>query len=121
MTINQIINVIKESKIDELSISLNGLRISHLPAYHHVESSVRSETAADCTMDLTDLSEAIRTNEREEINVFSSKIIQAQTKTMFLGNGIYVMMQALGREDGSHLHHMLGVMNTYTEMATGSK
>ena len=30
LTINQIINVIKESEIDELSISLNGSRISYL-------------------------------------------------------------------------------------------
>ena len=29
-TINRIINVIKESKIDELSASLNGTRIAHL-------------------------------------------------------------------------------------------
>ena len=34
LTINQIINVIKQSKKDELSDSLNGLRISHLLASH---------------------------------------------------------------------------------------
>ena len=33
-TINQIINVIKENEIDELSVSLNGLRISCLLAGH---------------------------------------------------------------------------------------
>ena len=32
--INQIVNVIKESKIDELSVSLSGSRISHLLAGH---------------------------------------------------------------------------------------
>ena len=32
-TINQIVNVIKETKIDKLSISLNGLRISHLQVF----------------------------------------------------------------------------------------
>ena len=34
LTINQIINVIKESDTDELSVSLNGSRISHLLACH---------------------------------------------------------------------------------------
>ena len=29
-TINQIMNVIKENEIDELSVSVNGLRLSHL-------------------------------------------------------------------------------------------
>ena len=33
-TINQIVNVIKESDIDELPVSLNGLRISCLLAGH---------------------------------------------------------------------------------------
>ena len=33
-TINQIINVIRESEIDELLVSLNGLRTSHLLASH---------------------------------------------------------------------------------------
>ena len=33
-TINQIMSMIKESEIDELSISLNGLRISNLLAEH---------------------------------------------------------------------------------------
>ena len=33
-TINQIVNVIKESEIDELSVSLNELRIFHLLAGH---------------------------------------------------------------------------------------
>ena len=33
-TINRIINVIKESEIDEWSVSLDGLRICHLLACH---------------------------------------------------------------------------------------
>ena len=40
LTINQIINVIKESEIDELSVSLNGLRISYLLACHQAKLSV---------------------------------------------------------------------------------
>ena len=59
-TINQIIKMIKESEIDELSVSLNGLRISHLLACHCADLSIESETAASGTMDLTDLNEAVK-------------------------------------------------------------
>ena len=38
-TINWIINMIKESEIDELSVSLNGLRISHLAGISVKQSS----------------------------------------------------------------------------------
>ena len=50
LTINQIINMIKEGEIDELSASLNGSRISNLLACCQAELSVRSKT-----MGLTDL------------------------------------------------------------------
>ena len=40
---------------------------------------------------------------------------------MVLGNNMHMMMQALEEGDGSHLSHGLSIMNTYTEMATGSK
>ena len=118
-TINQIINAIKESKIDELSVSLNGSRISHLLACHWPELSIKSETAANHTRDLTDLSEAVKMTKTEEINAFSSKIIHAQMKTMFLGSNMHVMTQAL-EEGDSQLPHGFSVMNTYTKMATGS-
>ena len=39
----------------------------------------------------------------------------------FLGSNMHVMTQALEEEDEPHLPHGLSVMNTYTEMATGSK
>ena len=55
-TFNRIINVIKESEIDELPASLNGSRISNLLVCHWVELSIRSKAAAATqTMDLTDL------------------------------------------------------------------
>ena len=60
LTINWIINVIKESKIDELSASLNGSRIFCLLACCQAEPSVGRKTAANQTMDLTDLNEAVR-------------------------------------------------------------
>ena len=41
----------KGSEIDELLASLNGLRISHLLACHWAELSIRSEAAANQTVD----------------------------------------------------------------------
>ena len=78
-TINQIINVTKESEIDELLASLNGSRISHLLACHQAELSIRSETAATTqTMDLTDLNKAVKMMKMAEIDAFLSQIIHGQ-------------------------------------------
>ena len=68
--INWIINVIKDSKIDELLASLNGSRISPLLAFHQAELSIRSKAAENQTMDLTHLNEAVKTAEREWIDTF---------------------------------------------------
>ena len=121
LTINQIINVIKESKRDEVLASLNGPRISHLLVCDQAELSVRSKAAANQTMDLTNLSEVVKTTKKEEIDTFSSKFIHGQTKTMLLRNGMHVMMQTLNGGERSHLPHSLRDVNTYTEVTTGSK
>ena len=51
-TINQIVNVIKESKIDDMSVILNGSRISCLLAGHWTELSIKSGMTADQTLGL---------------------------------------------------------------------
>ena len=77
MTINQIINVIKESEIDKLSISLNELRITYLLTCHQAKLSIKGKTAANQTRDPTDLNEAVKMIKKEEIDTFSSRIIHA--------------------------------------------
>ena len=47
LTINLVINVIKKSKIDELSISLNELIISYLLACHWAKLSIKREAATN--------------------------------------------------------------------------
>ena len=61
LTIDQIINMLKETEIGELLVSLNGSRISHLLACHQTKLSIGSETVANQTMDPTDLNEAVKT------------------------------------------------------------
>ena len=65
----------KESEIDALSASLNGLRIAQLLSCHQAELSVKSDTTAPPTVDPTNLNEAVKTTKRDEIDAFSSKII----------------------------------------------
>ena len=119
-TINCIISVIKESEIDGLVAFLNGSRIAQLLACHLVELLVQNEAAANQTVDLTNLNEAVKTT-KKEIDAFSSKIIHCQMKTMLLGNNMHVMTQSLKGVDGPHLPHSLSVVNMYTEVTSGSK
>ena len=120
-TINWVVNVIKESEISELSVSLNGSRISHILASHQAELPVGSAVAVDQTTDAPDLNEAVKMLKWEEIDASSSKIIYAQTKTAFVGRNMNMMTQALKGGSGPCLPHGLHVMNTYTEMTMGSK
>ena len=114
-------NVIKESEIDELSVSLYGLRIFHPLTGHQVELSLKNNTTASAIPDPTDLNETVKTRKLEEGEAFSSKIVHGNTKTVLLGNNMYIMTQAPEKSEEPCLPHGLSVANTYTEMTTGSK
>ena len=72
-TINQIMNIMKESEIDELSVSLNGSRISCLLAGHQVELSLKNDTTIQPIPDPTDLNKAVKTMKHKEIEAWSHK------------------------------------------------
>ena len=120
-TINQIINAIKESEINELSVSLSGSRMAWLFVCQQAELSIKGEATMHQTVDPTDLKEAVKMTKKEEIDTFSSKIAHGQMKTMYLGNNMHVMTQSLRGGDGPHLLHSLSVVNTYTWVISGSK
>ena len=120
-TINPIINMIKESEINELSASLNGSRMAQLLAYQQAELSIQGEATIHQTVDLTNSKEMVKMTKEEEIGTFSSTIIHGQMKTMLLRSNMHVMTQALKECDGPHLPHDLSVVNTYTELISGSK
>ena len=120
-TINWIINLIKESEIDELSVSLIGSRISHLLTCHQKELSIGSEVTANQTTDPANLNKVVKMIKSGEVCPFLSKIMHAQTKTMYLGSNRHMMMQTLEDGDGPCLPHSLSIMNTYTGMIIGSK
>ena len=83
LTINHIIDVIKESEIDELSASLNGSRIYHLLACHQVEHSIRSEMAANQTIGLTNLNKAVKMIKTEEIEAFCPRSYMPKQRPYF--------------------------------------
>ena len=120
-TINEIMNVIKDSKIDELSVSLNGSRISCLLAECHAELSLKNDTANNQSPGLTNLDKAVKTMKWKEIEPFSSKIVHGHTKTVLLGNNMYIMMQAPEKGEEPCLMHGLSMVDTYTEITTGSR
>ena len=94
-TINQIINMIKESEMDELWVSLNGLRIASILACWQAGLSIQRETATNQAVDPTNLKEAAKTTKREKMDAFLSKIIHCWMKTLLLGNIMHVMTQSL--------------------------
>ena len=120
-TIKQIMNIIKESEIDELSISLNGLMISCLLAGHWVEFSLKNNTTDSPIPDLTDLNEAVKTTKWEAIEAFLSKIVHGHTKTVLLGKNMYVMTKTPEKGKEPCLPHGVSVANTYTKMTTGNR
>ena len=94
-TINQIVNVFKESEIDEPSVSLNGLRISHLLAGHWAELFLKNDTTASQTPGPTGFEWSCKNNEMRRNRSLLSKIVHGYMKTVLLGNNIYIMTQAL--------------------------
>ena len=58
---------------------------------------------------------------QEEIEDFSPKIVHGCTKTVLLGNNMYVMTQAPEKGEEPCLLHGLSMVNTNTEMTTVSR
>ena len=82
---------------------------------------IQRETAANQTVDLTNLNEAVKMTKREEVDAFLSKIIHSRIKALLLANNMDVMTQSLKGGDGPHLLLGLSGVNTYTEVISGSK
>ena len=114
-------NIIKESEIDELSVSLSGSRISHLLAGCQAELSLKNDINDRTVPDPTNINEAVMMMKPEEIEAFSSQIIHGYTKNMLWGNGMYIMTLTPEKGKEPCLPYGLCVANTYTKMTTGSK
>ena len=120
-TINWIINMIKESEINELSVSLNGSRIAQLLACWQAEPLIQKEAVANQAVDSTYLDEVVKTTKKEEVDTFSSKLIHSWTKTLLLGNNMHMVTQSLKEADGPNLLSGLSVVNMYIKVISGGK
>ena len=72
-TIIWITNMIKGSKINELSVSQNELRIALLLACQQAGLSIQKEIVTNQEVDLTDLSRAVKMTKKEEVDAFHPK------------------------------------------------
>ena len=121
LTINQIVNIIKESEIDELSVSLSELRISCLLAGCWVVLSLKNNITTRSIPDPTDINEAVKMMKQEEIGTFLSQIVHGHTKIVLWGSSMYMTTQAPEKGEEPCLPHGLCLANTYIEMTIGSK
>ena len=95
--------------------------ISCLLAGYQAELSLRNDTTTSQTPDLTYLNKSVKAMKWEEIEAFLSKIVHGHRKTVLLSNNMYVITQAPEKGEEPCLPHGLSVVNTYTEMTTGSR
>ena len=120
LMIGRVINVIKESKLDVLSTPWVNDQVTYLLVGCRVNTSFVDEKVTNHPMNPTNLNEIMKTKRSEKIEEFSSKVILAQTMSMFMGCNLHVMMHALCEGD-KLLSHGHAVHHTYTEMMSGSK
>ena len=105
-TINLIINMIKESKIDELPVSLNGLWIAQLLACQWAGILIQRETATNQRVDWTDLKEADKMTEgRDRLFFIQNKTWLNENPSP--GKNLHAMTQSLKGGHGPHLPHSL--------------
>ena len=120
-TINQIIDIIKESEINELSAFLNGLRIAQLLACWQAELLIQGEATVHQTVDPTNLKGGGENEKEGGDRCFLIQNYTQPNENMLLGNNMYVMTQSLKGGDGPHLPHGLSVVNMYTKVISGNK
>ena len=123
LTIKWIINMIKESKIDELLASLNGLRISHLLACHLSRTFHYNWSSCKPNYGSVRLQcETVQNDKEGRIRCFfHPRSYMAKQIPCFEVATCMSWQQTLEVGDGPCLPHSFSVMNTYTKMATRSK
>ena len=119
--INWIINMIKESEINELSLSLSGLKMAQLLACWQAELSIKKEATMHQTVDLADLKEVVKMTKKKEIDTFFFQNHTWLNEKHAPGKQIACNDSVHEGGDGLHLHHGLSVVTMYTEVISGSK
>ena len=118
-TISQVINVIKEAKINALAMPWANARVAHLLLVHRmmtveVGDSIKEEPNLD------GYDQVMFTQNVETIEPFSSHMVLVKWGRTYTGEHINVIVHTLWTEDSS-LPQGLTVQNSYTELRPGSK
>ena len=113
-TISQVINVIKEAKIDAFAMPWANARVAHLLSVCRMMTmEVGGGIAQESSPDSYD--QVVFTQNIETIEPFSSHMVLVKVGRAYTGEHINIMVQALWTEDGS-LPQGLTVQNMYTEL-----
>ena len=118
-TISQVVNVMKEAKINALAMPWANAIVARLLLVHRMMTmEVGDSIAEEPSPDGYD--QVMFTQNRETIEPVSSHMVLVKVGRAYTGECINIMVQALQTEDGS-LPQDLTVQNTYTELRQGSK
>ena len=109
----------RESELNVLATPWVNTWVTYLQACCRANTSLVAEEVANQVMDPTNLNKIVKTKKCEKVKAFSSKVIHAQTTTMFMGCKLHVMLYALCGGD-KPLPHGLAVHNMDTKTRTGS-
>ena len=118
-TIGQVVNVMKEAEMDALVMLWANARVAHLLSVHRMMPTEVGNGQEEKD-DMNDYDQLMYTQNAENIEPFSSRIVPVKTGRAYRGECINVMVQTLQTEDGS-LPQGLTVQNTYNELRKGSK
>ena len=118
--IGHIVNVIQENEIDTLAIPWVNAHVAYLLVVQGVTTTLEDDKVTTRVLDSTEYDEVVTTKGSKMIDVLSSKIIHAWTKTAFTGERLDVMSHTLHAGEGP-LPSGLMIQNAYTEMYNGSK
>ena len=118
-TIGQVVNVMREAKMDALAMPWANARAVHLLAVHRMMPMEVGDGQQE-KFDTNDGGLLMYTQKAETLEPFSSHIIPVKTGKAYLGEHINVMVQALQTQDVT-LPPCLTIQNTYTKLRKGSK
>ena len=119
LTIDQVVNVMKEVKMDAMATPWANTRAAHLLAVHRM-MPMEVGNSQEGKFDTNDDDPLVYTQKAETLEPFSSHVVPVKTGKFYLGECINVMVQALQTQDGT-LPPGLTIQNTYTKLRKGSK
>ena len=118
-TIGQVVNIMKEAKMDTLAMPWVNARAAHLLAIRRM-TPVKVGNDREEGYNTNQDGFVMHTQKVETLEPFSSHVIPVKTMEAYLVECLNIMVQALYIQDGT-LRPGLTMQNMYTELRKGSK